>query len=292
METSLLQAFVDVAEKGSFSAAAESLELTQPAVSKRISVLEEQLGTRLFDRIGKQIGLTEAGELLLPRARRIIQEVRDSHTLVRNLTGMVSGRLALGISHHIGLHRLPPVLRKFSGRYPDVALDIGFMESESAVEAVSRGDLELAVITLAEGDLPRIVSHGIWTDPLSFVVANDHPLADREGEIPLKELQDYPAILPGEETFTRRIVDDLFRRKHCVLQTGMETNYLETVKMMISIGLGWSVLPDTMVDRKLQRLNVKQITVSRRLGYVYHRERTLSNAAAAFIRLLEQHADD
>lgn len=291
METSLLQAFVNVAEKGSFSTAAQSLELTQPAVSKRISALEEQLGTRLFDRVGKQIGLTEAGELLLPRARRIIQEVRDSQTLVRNLTGTVSGRLALGISHHAGLHRLPPVLRKFSGRYPQVSLDIDFMESEAAVESVLGGDLELAVITLAEEDMPRIYSHGIWDDPLSFVVGNDHPLADR-GEIALKALQEFPAILPDEQTFTRRIVDDLFRRKHCVLQTGMETNYLETVKMMVSIGLGWSVLPDTMVDRKLQRLNVKQITISRRLGYIYHRERTLSNAAAAFVRLLEQYADE
>lgn len=291
METSLLQAFVNVAEKGSFSAAAQSLELTQPAVSKRISALEEQLETRLFDRIGKQIGLTEAGELLLPRARRIIQEVRDSHTLVRNLTDTVSGSLALGISHHAGLHRLPPVLRKFSGRYPEVVLDIDFMESEAAVESVLSGELELAVITLAEEDMPRVLSHSIWDDPLSFVVARDHPLADH-GDISLKELQDYPAILPGEETFTRRIVDDLFRRKHCVLQTGMETNYLETVKMMVSIGLGWSVLPDTMVDRKLHRLTVRQVHVSRQLGYVYHRERTLSNAAAAFIRLLEQHADE
>lgn len=291
METSLLQAFVDVAEKGSFSAAAESLQLTQPAVSKRISALEEQLRTRLFDRVGKQVGLTEAGELLLPRARRIIQEVRDSRTLLQNLTGKVSGRLALATSHHVGLHRLPPILRKFAGRYPDVGLDIDFMESEAAVEAVINGELELAVITLPEGDVPRVFSRGIWEDPLSFVTADDHPLAER-GELALKELQGYPAILPDEETFTRRIVNDLFRRKHCVLQVGMETNYLETIKMMVSIGLGWSVLPDTMTDRKLRRLDVRRVSISRRLGYVYHRERTLSNAAVAFVRLLEQYADD
>ena len=291
METTLLQAFVGVADKGSFSGAAQSLELTQSAVSKRISALEEQLETKLFDRIGKQIGLTEAGELLLPRARRILQEVKDTQILVQNLTDTVSGRLALGTSHHVGLYRLPPVLRKFSGRYPEVAMDIAFLESEQAVEAVLGGELELAVITLAEGDMPRLFSRGIWDDPLGFVVGNDHPLAGRAA-IPLRELQEYPAILPDEHTFTRRIVSDIFRRRRCALQVGMTTNYLETIRMMVSIGLGWSVLPETMVDRKLRRLDVQRVTVSRRLGYVYHRERTLSNAAVAFVRLLEQYADE
>lgn len=287
METALLQAFVEVAEKGSFSAAAAGLALTQPAVSKRISTLEDQLETRLFDRLGRQVGLTEAGELLLPRAKRIIQEVRDSRTLVHNLTATVSGRLALGTSHHAGLHRLPPVLRKYAGRYPQVALDIAFMESEAAYGAVLEGDLELAVITLADGDMPRVYSHAIWEDPLSFVAGHDHELA-RRGELNLKTLQAYPAILPDEHTFTRRIVNDLFRRRQCALQVSMTTNYLETIKMMVSIGLAWSVLPDTMVDRKLHRLNVRKAGITRRLGYIYHRERTLSNAAVAFIRMLEQ----
>lgn len=290
METSLLQAFVQVAELGSFSAAADSLSLTQPAVSKRISVLEEQLDTRLFDRVGKQIGLTEAGELLLPRARRVIQELRDSRTLLQNLTDTVSGRLALGTSHHVGLHRLPPVLRKFSARYPQVALDIAFMESEAAYAAVLQGELEVAVITLAQGEMPRVYSHAIWDDPLAFVVGADHALAGR-GRITLKELQPHAAILPDEHTYTRRIVNDLFRRQRCALQVDMTTNYLETIKMMVSIGLAWSVLPRTLVDRKLCPLQVSRVAVSRRLGYIYHRDRTLSNAAMAFIRLLEQSGD-
>ena len=149
------------------------------------------------------------------------------------------------------------------------------------------GELELAVITLADGDMPRVYSHAVWEDPLSFVVAHDHELAQR-GELDLKTLQAYPAILPDEHTFTRRIVNDLFRRRQCALQVSMTTNYLETIKMMVSIGLAWSVLPDTMLDRKLRRLNVRRAGITRRLGYIYHRERTLSNAAVAFIRMLEQ----
>ncbi|MEQ9508335.1 MAG: LysR family transcriptional regulator, partial [Alloalcanivorax xenomutans] len=136
MDTQSLQAFMAVAESGSFSGAAERLFLTQPAVSKRIAVLEQQLGARLFDRVGRRIRLTEAGEALLPRARKVLQELEDMGRAINNLTGEVSGTLRIGTSHHIGLHRLPPVLRRFSREYPQVRLDIHFIDSEEAWEAV------------------------------------------------------------------------------------------------------------------------------------------------------------
>jgi DNA-binding transcriptional LysR family regulator len=288
VETSLLQAFISVAEAGSFSSAAEQLELTQPAVSKRISALEKTLDTKLFDRIGKNIGLTEAGELLLPRAKRILGDVRETETVVHNLSNRVTGELELATSHHIGLHRLPPVLKKFSNRYREVALNISFLGSEVAHEQVLQGNIELAVITLAEEETPRIQSRAIWNDPLFFVVAGDHPLAHKRG-VGLEEIQNHPAILPEEETVTRRIINDLFDEHACKLRVSMATNYLETIKMMVSIGLGWSVLPESLIDKKLKKLSVKNIKLKRRLGYIYHENRTLSNAAAAFIRILEQY---
>ena len=287
METSLLQAFISVAETGSFSFAAEQLELTQPAVSKRISALEKSLHTRLFDRIGKNIGLTEAGELLLPRARRILGDVRETETVVHNLSNRVTGELAIATSHHIGLHRLPPLLKKFTHQYRDVALNISFLGSEVAREQVLQGNLELAVITLAEEETARIRSRVIWNDPLYFVVSGDHPLADKS-TVDLSDLQDYPAILPDVDTVTRGIINDLFENKDCRMRVTMATNYLETIKMMVSIGLGWSVLPESMVDRKVRKLRVRNVRLNRRLGYIYHENRTLSNAAAAFIRILEQ----
>ena len=288
METSLLQAFITVAETGSFSFAAEQLELTQPAVSKRISALEKSLDTQLFDRIGKNIGLTEAGELLLPRAKRILGDVRETQTVVHNLSNKVTGELDLATSHHIGLHRLPPVLKKYSNQYRDVGLNISFLGSEVAHEQVLQGNIELAIITLAEEETPRIRSQVIWNDPLFFVVAGDHPLADKR-TVMLDEIQNYRAILPDDETVTRGIINDLFNDHGCRLRVNMVTNYLETIKMMVSIGLGWSVLPESMIDKKLKKLAVKNVKLKRRLGYIYHESRTLSNAASAFIRILEQH---
>ncbi len=125
------------------------MHLTQPAVSKRVAQLEEQLNAALFDRIGRTISMTEAGAALLPHARAVLLELQAAQQSVRDLAGEVQGTLRLATSHHIGLHRLPPVLSYFSKAYPAVQLDIDFMDSEQAYELTLRGEVELAVVTLA-----------------------------------------------------------------------------------------------------------------------------------------------
>ena len=285
MDTQALTAFLAVAESGSFSTAAERLFLTQPAVSKRIAQLEQQLGTRLFDRVGRRIRLTEAGEALLPRARQVLLDLEDMGRAISNLTGTVSGTLRIGTSHHIGLHRLPPVLRRFSREYPDVKLDIHFIDSEEAWEAVLHGDLEMGVVTLPPQPDPRLHSQAVWQDPLVFMAAPEHPLA-RLDRVTLETLTGYSAILPSPVTFTRRIVESLFEEQALTLNISMSTNYLETIHMMVSIGLGWSVLPETMLDDSVVRLNVDTALPVRRLGVVTHPGRSRSNAAGAFLDIL------
>ena len=137
MDTLALESFVAVADEGSFSRAAERLFVTQPAVSKRISGLEEDLGVALFDRLGRQLSLTEAGSTLLVSARRILSDIADSRDAIHSLGDQVAGRLRLATSHHIGIHRLPPVLKAFTQRYPNVALDLLFLDSELAIDKVA-----------------------------------------------------------------------------------------------------------------------------------------------------------
>ena len=146
MDLANLNAFIAIAETGSFSGAGERLHLTQPAISKRIAGLEQQLKVRLFDRLGREVGLTEAGRALLPRAYQILNVLDDTRRALTNLTGEVSGRLTLATSHHIGLHRLPPILRTFTRQYPNVALDIQFLDSEVAYEEILHGRAEVAVV--------------------------------------------------------------------------------------------------------------------------------------------------
>ncbi|MBU2964519.1 LysR family transcriptional regulator [Amphritea sp. 2_MG-2023] len=290
MDTNSLQAFVAVAESGSFSRAAEQLFLTQSAMSKRILILEQQLNNRLFDRIGRTVSLTEAGRELLPRARRILLELEDARRSLSNLRGDVSGTLSVAASHHISLHRLPPVLRQYSSDFPEVKLDLRFDESEIAYDNVVKGNLEIALITLAPSPDPNIHCQTIWRDKLNYVVATDHPLASLQ-QVTLEQLCRYPAILSGSATFTRQLAEQQFSQLALQPDIAMSTNYLDTIRMMVEIGLGWSLLPETMTENSLTVLKVDAPAVTRELGYITHKERTLSNAARHFIQLLEQAAE-
>lgn len=288
MDTQLLKAFLAVADQRSFSLAAEHLYLTQPAISKRIALLEQQLDCRLFDRIGRKVFLTEAGSALLPRARNILASVEDAQRAMGNLSGHVGGKLQLATSHHIGLHRLPPFLRRYTQMYPRVALALEFMDSEVAFDAIQRGALELAVITLGPEmyACDSICPIPLWEDPLFFVVNDDHPLIECE-TIDLETLSQFPAVLPSANTHTSQLVVDLFQHQQLPLQRSMNTNYLETIKMLVGVGLGWSVLPETLIDGGLKRLQVSSVKLSRQLGCIYHRDRTLSNAGLHFLQLLQ-----
>jgi DNA-binding transcriptional LysR family regulator len=290
MDIAALNAFIAVAETGSFSIAGERLHLTQPAVSKRIAALEQQLKVRLFDRLGREVSLTEAGRALLPRAYRILNVLDDTRRALTNLSGDIGGRLTLATSHHIGLHRLPPVLRAFTRAYPQVALDIQFLDSEVAYEEILHGRAELAVITLAPATAAPVKAVPVWSDPLDFVAAPEHPLA-LMSQVSLEDVAQHPAVFPGGNTFTHHIVQQLFEGQGLTPTIAMSTNYLETIKMMVSIGLAWSVLPRTMLDEQVARLPLVGIQLNRQLGYILHTERTLSNAAKAFMALLERSAD-
>ena len=288
MDIQNLAAFIAVSERNSFSRAAEQLFITQPAVSKRISSLEKELNNRLFDRIGKSVQLTQAGKALLPSALRILAELEDSKRAIGNLNEKVAGKLSIATSHHIGLHRLPPVLRAFTRHYSDVDLDIRFMDSEEACNCVLKGEVELAIATLPESNWPKLDTQMIWRYPLDIVISAQHPQAN-PGLISVEQLSKIPAILPSQNTFTRELLEQALGLNHQNLNIAMETNYLETIKMMVSIGLGWSVLPVSMITSDIAIMNIQNIEFERLLGVVSHQHRTLSNAAKMLMLELKKH---
>ena len=282
-----LESFIQVARLRSFSAAAQQLHISQPAMSKRIQSLESHLGVSLFDRLGKRVRLTPAGELLVGKANAILDLSRDMERDVGNLAQTVSGRLSMATSHHIGLHRLSPVLQRFTQKYPEVELDIQFEDSEVAHKLVRAGDIELAVVTLnpaGEQEQPDLETKTIWQDPLCFVNAKPLPEVTSLGQ-----LASLPCILPGPNTFTGRIVTERFASEGLVLNPALSTNYLETISMLVSVGVGWSVLPQTMTS-ELQQLTPQCAPITRTLGCVTHSKRTLSNSASAFLQVLSDYA--
>ncbi len=287
MDIAALQAFVAIADAGSFSRAGDALFLTQPAISKRIAALEAELGTPLFDRIGRGVPLSPAGVALLDQARRILNEVAEAKRRIAGLSGQIKGPLTLGTSYHIGLHRLQPALKAFSQQHPQVHLDLRFMDSEAACLAVENGQLELAIVTLPTRPAASLRCEVLWDDVLEVVVGHDHALAGISG-ITLDALTHYPAILPVAGTATREIILAGLAPIRERLDIGTETNYLDVIKMLVSIGLGWSVLPHTLIDAELKVVQIEGIRINRQLGNVTHGSRTLSNAARAMIAMVKQ----
>ncbi|MEE9334924.1 MAG: LysR family transcriptional regulator [Granulosicoccaceae bacterium] len=284
MDVSALQAFVAVAETGSFSLAAERLFITQPATSKRIAALEAELDVALFDRLARQVHLTEAGNTLLHSARRILSDLATSREEIKSLRNKVAGKLRLGTSHHIGIHRLPPVLKAFTQQYKQVELDLKFMDSELACEEVASGALELAVVTLPTKPNARLHTQLIWPDPLAIVCSNEHMLAGKS--VTTDTLAKHAAVLPAPGTITRDVLFEALSKSQVIVDIALETNYLETIKMMVSVGLGWSALPTSMVDSSIKIINVKGLAIERELGFVHLKTRTLSRAANAFLDVL------
>lgn len=289
MDTNALHAFIAVANLQSFSQAAEYLHLTQSAVSKRIQQLEQYLNSKLFDRHNRTVSLTEAGHMLLPKAQKILDLISDTEIAIQSHDTEVAGTLSLATSHHIGLHRLPSVLREFTANYPAALLDLSFVGSEKAYQTVHQRQVELALTTLddndqAENDDLTIIP--LWLDDMVCVCANNHPLA-QQPHLTLSDLSQVPAILPEPNTITFHLVERIFQQQNLKLYAPMPTNYLETIKMMVSVGMGWSMLPRTMLDMHCHELAWPDIPLQRSLGVIYLKSRTLSNAAKAFLNTLK-----
>jgi len=285
MNSNRLNAFIAVAQYGSFSQAAEFLYCTQPAVSKKIAALENELNYLLFDRIGKTVQLTEAGRLLLPQVKKILSDYANIKQSIADLDNEISGIVKIGTSHHIGLHHLPPILKKFRKYYPKVTLDLTFAGSEKTCQMVENTEIELGIITLPQKITKNINAFYFKTDPLKICVSKDHPLTQYQ-QITSQQLCLYGAVLPTKETYTRQILTQNLA-PDLIIKTNIETDYLETLKMLCLVGLGWSLLPESLINQDLQPLDIIDIPpLKRELGVIKHHKRTLSNAAQKFKDLL------
>jgi DNA-binding transcriptional LysR family regulator len=183
------------------------------------------------------------------------------------------------------------VLRDFKIRYPQVDLDLHFMDSEDACAAIASNELELAIVTLPELADDKLQCEVVWIDNLVVVTAADHELAPLRVIEP-GQLLEHASILPSQGTFTRKIINNLFAGSKDRLDIVLETNYLETIKVMVSANLGWSILPQSMVDSSLTSHRLHGLDAHRPLGIVTRKKRTLSLSSSAMIELLRSSRDE
>ncbi len=286
MNTTNLATFVAVMQTGSISGAAEKLYITQPAVSKRIKNLEYEFGTVLFDTVGRSIIPTASAHELLPFVRRWLDDYEACKASLQHAKEVASGRLVIGTSHHIGLHHLAPVLRRFIQTYPAVQLEVRFVDSEEAHKAVLEGEISLAFLTLPPTFDRRLNYHTLWSDPLYFVTGTLSSLAQKS-KVSLLQLAHYPAILPAANTFTSQITLAEFAKHNLRPYATMSTNPLESIRMLVSVGLGWSVLPETLINQDLIKIDMAEnIELQRHLGLVTNPNLTRSASMQALLSML------
>ncbi len=288
LDTQQLLTFLAVAETGSFSAAAARMHVSQPAVSKRVALLEQRLGFSLFDRIGQRVVLTYPGEQLLPAVRAVQRSLDDIATVAASGEGATGGRLSLALSHYCGLHLLPAALERFSTRHPEVLLDLSFHDSDRAIEAVRTGEAALAYATL-----PPRVGDGVRTrtlreESLVPMIARRHLGGSPTDEI-RRHGERLPLILPARATSTRATIDRWLDDCGLIPPAVIEINQLDSIAVLAGTGVGWALLPTTLQREGLVGLDCSGCRLpSRRLGRIEPVGRARNPLAEAFMAVVDE----
>jgi DNA-binding transcriptional LysR family regulator len=291
MELWQLEVFMAVAEERSFSRAGSRLGRTQPAISSAIKLLEDELGEPLFDRKGRSVRLTAAGELLTDYARRLLRLRDEAALAVGELRGLKRGTLSLGANETTCLYLLPDVLALFKQEYPHVQVDIHRAISRAITEKVLAGALDFGIVTLPIRDA-RLETITINRDEMTLIVGPAHRLASR-GAVRMEELADEPFILHKIGTTTRERLVKHFDDGGVKIKVTMELASIETIKRFVSIGLGISIVPRLCIAREieggeLKAIRIQETRLCRELGLIYNKERYQSQAARAFLALISE----
>ncbi|MFH7025334.1 MAG: LysR family transcriptional regulator [Heteroscytonema crispum UTEX LB 1556] len=252
MRLEQLQAFLAIAETGSFQQAARKCGVTQSTISRQIQALEGDLGLELFHRTG-QAKLTLGGERLLPRARKICQEWQ---TATQELADLVAGKqpeLCIAAIHSLCAYYLPPVLQKFCHTYPDVQLRVTSLGSDRALKVLKDGLVDLAIVMnnrfLISGR--EMVVEVLYDEPIEVLAAINHPLAQYE-RIPWSELIRYPQVVFKDGYGMQRLVQDRFERLEATLQAALEVNTLDAFRGVVRQGELVALLPHSaLVEARL-----------------------------------------
>jgi DNA-binding transcriptional LysR family regulator len=248
-----LQVFHTVARLLSFTKAAETLHMTQPAVTFQVRQLEEHFNTRLFDRTHNRISLTDAGRNVYAYADRIFELYSEMENAVREITGEISGAVTIGASTTIAEYMLPTLLGDFKERYPEVTIHLKVSNSEGIVSMVENNAIDLGVVESPVGN-KNLVVETCKRDQLVAIVPPNHALANQD-KVAFSSLLEYPFICREEGSGTREVINDyLGHQAECTLglKVAMELGSPEAVKGAVEAGMGVSVVSRATIQKELR----------------------------------------
>ena len=288
-----LQVFHTVARLLSFTKAAESLHMTQPAVTFQVRQLEEYFNTRLFDRTHNRISLTEVGEKVYTYSEQILGLYREMDNDIRALTGEIIGVLVIGASTTVAEYMLPRLLGEFQTLFPKVKLRLRVSNSLGVVHMVENNDIDIGIVESPVSNKSLAVE-GCWQDNLVVIVAPDHPLAGQDS-VHVSELKNYPFVSREEGSGTRCVLSDYLDENDMSmtdLDLTMEFGSPEAIKNAVEVGLGISIVSETTLVKELELNTLKALKIDpplhRPFSLVHQRQKFRIRAMQEFLNFAHE----
>jgi molybdate transport repressor ModE-like protein len=290
MHIETLKVFCDLAETGSFSLAASKNFITQSAVSQQIRSLEERYGRELVERSKGHVRLTQAGDVLYQAGKEIVQKYREIEDSLQTLSRSVSGTVRVATVYSVGLYELSSPLKRYLRTFSDVTVHLEYTRANKICEDVSRGDLDLGIVAYPS-KRPQIVVTPFREDRLVLICSPQHPFAQFQ-RLSIKKLHGEKFVGFERDVPTRRALDRIFRRHGIKVQYVMEVDNIETLKRVVEIGSGISIVPEPTITQEVKNETLKAVQVAdevlmRPLGIISKRGRRFTPAAQEFIDFLK-----
>jgi LysR family transcriptional regulator, hydrogen peroxide-inducible genes activator len=285
-----LRYFCAVARTGNFTRAAQHEHLAQPSLSQQVRKLEDELGTKLFDRLGRSVRLTPLGEAFLPRAEAILRQVTDAKQEIQEMAGVERGQLIVGSIPTIAPYFLPPALVTFARKFPRVRVRVVEEVTAELLNRIQEGTMDVALLALPVA-APHLTCHELFRERLYLVVPPNHRLAS-QSEVYLNQIEDDPFLLLKEGHCFRENVLSACGRARLQPNVVFESGQFTTILAMVASGTGISVVPHMAIEA---RENCRFIPLAddiayRRLGIVQLKRRFCSRSLQAFLKHLQDGA--
>ena len=284
MELQQLRYVCAIADTGSFSRAAQKTNVSQPSLSQQIRKLEDELGARLFNRLGRTVQLTELGQAFLPRARAVLYDLEAARSEIVERKASISGPISVGVIPTIAPYFLPPVLATFTRRYPHVRLTVAEEITPLLLEKLRAGTIDVAIIALplqAPGQ-HKFQSFPLLVEKLYVVLPKQHALAKRR-VVSLEELQGDPFLLLRDGHCFRETAVAACKRARLNPKIIFESGQFSSILNMVSAGLGVSIVPAMALEKRpgCRYVPLADERAARTIGVVtlYGRSPTRANEA-------------
>lgn len=290
MQIESMKVFCDLAETESFTRAAQINNITQSAVSQQINSLEKQFHSLLIERSKKKFRLTREGQVLYEYSKQIIQTYESLQSRLQEIKDIVSGTIRVATIYSIGLHDLPPYLKRFLKSYPTVNVHVEYRRSNQVYEDVLGNVVDLGLVAYPTRD-PKLEVVPLRKDMLVLICHPGHPLARNKG-IRLSALAGQKFIGFEPDIPTRKAIDKILKDQNVEVHHVMEFDNIETVKRAVEIDAGISIVPQGTISQEVSKQTLAEVRIEdadfyRPLAAIYKKNKVLSPAMRQFISILK-----